>query len=150
MMKTTTTILAVSLLISGCVARPSVQQVATADYGQPPSNYQESIRGRISPSLFDPYSAVYQFAAPVRKWTRESPFESFRPGWAVCGTVNAKNRFGGYVGITPFAAKFEQGALAFLKLGMSPGIEMGSQAVANARNSFLSGYCTPTPGTPSE
>jgi hypothetical protein len=23
-------------------------------------------------------------------------------GWAVCGTVNAKNRYGGYVGAQPF------------------------------------------------
>jgi hypothetical protein len=31
--------------------------------------------------------------------------------WAVCGTVNAKNRFGGYVGQRPFMSMFDRGRI---------------------------------------
>jgi hypothetical protein len=50
--------------------------------------------------LKDPYSAVYQFEAPMRAWNYDNVT------WMVCGTVNAKNSLGEYVGAKPFIAFF--------------------------------------------
>jgi hypothetical protein len=58
--------------------------------------------------LRDPYSAVYTFERPVRAWGffGEDPIR-----WVVCGTVNAKNAFGGYVGAKHFMAHYLHGRI---------------------------------------
>ena len=50
--------------------------------------------------LFDPYSAQYEFEFPQRYWFKESALAGGRlyAGYLVRVSVNAKNRFGGYVG----------------------------------------------------
>ena len=48
-----------------------------------------------------------QLSDPVTRLTRS---------WVVCGTVNAKNRFGGYVGARPFYAAFRDGQLLTVRL----------------------------------
>jgi hypothetical protein len=81
---------------------PSPEELRAADYGPSPTNYQEAIRTHYAQWLFDPYSAVYTFGTPGTGWVRPGPTASPVYGWRVCGTVNAKNRFGGYVGARPF------------------------------------------------
>jgi hypothetical protein len=52
--------------------------------------------------LFDPYSAVYEFTRePRHGWVHPVGSPPVF-GWKVSGTLNAKNRFGGYVGAKPF------------------------------------------------
>ncbi|MFH1035201.1 MAG: hypothetical protein V1806_11900 [Pseudomonadota bacterium] len=114
---------------------PSQYQIEHADYGQLPQNYQDIIRTYYKDKLFDPYTAVYEFATPITGWKvlvdKESvddqiravneilahkrrnpaydPGSPFSPararvlfGWICRGTINAKNRMGGYVGSEPF------------------------------------------------
>jgi hypothetical protein len=50
-------------------------------------------------SLADPDSALFKDVWAVRGKIKEAP-----EGVFACGTVNAKNGFGGYVGYTPFVA----------------------------------------------
>ncbi|MDH5723695.1 MAG: hypothetical protein OEY94_10300 [Alphaproteobacteria bacterium] len=38
-------------------------------------------------------------------------------GWRVCGTVNSKNRFGGYTGSVPFVVLFKDGRIAQKTIG---------------------------------
>lgn len=85
----------------GCATAPppTREQLANADYGDPPSNHEELIKSFLSASLIDPYSAMYTFDHPVKGWTKAAG-EAY--GWVVCGSLNAKNRFGGYVGAKPF------------------------------------------------
>lgn len=47
---------------------PSQYQIDHADYGQMPNNFQEIIRQYYKNKLFDPYSAVYEFATPIKGW----------------------------------------------------------------------------------
>jgi hypothetical protein len=47
--------------------------------------------------LFDPYSAQLGFAPLKFAWAKYSGI-----GYFQCGVVNAKNRFGGYVGAEAF------------------------------------------------
>lgn len=51
--------------------------------------------------LFDPGSAQFTWASGFA-WTYVKPiFGKKRWAWVACGSVNAKNRLGGYVGATP-------------------------------------------------
>lgn len=85
------------LVVSGCATVPTSTQLASADYGSYPNNYQEIVTNYYSQILFDPYSAHY-------RWIKEpysgyfSAFGQFKFGYIVHVGINAKNRMGGYVG----------------------------------------------------
>jgi hypothetical protein len=92
--------LAALLLLAGCAGvQPPPPTVATADIGPAPTGYEAPVRAYFAPQLKDPYSAVYQFEAPVQAFGQHAI-------WAVCGTINAKNSFGEYVGAKPFIVLF--------------------------------------------
>jgi hypothetical protein len=82
--------------------RPTPEPLKDADYGPSPSNYEEAVKTLFKRTLFDPYSAVYEFSLPTQAWYRKG--QTILYGWAVCGTVNVKNRYGAYVGASPFYA----------------------------------------------
>ena len=83
-------------------AQMSFDTIRNADYGsKPPANYQDIVKAAISRTLLDPTSPLFTFnGEPEKGFIMESErlgtYESF--GWRVCGSVNAKNKFGGYVG----------------------------------------------------
>lgn len=94
-------------LLAGCTAaRPTPAQLATKNFGPYPENYQEITKNYLSRNLYDPYSAVFVMAEPVKARTIGTRSEF---AWIVCGTVNAKNRYGGYVGAQPFYVKIYDG-----------------------------------------
>lgn len=94
--------------VVSCAARPKSEMILSADYGPYPDNYEQIIKDHYSTKLFDPYSAVYTFnAKPRRDYDRVSSGVQF--GWVVCGTINGKNRFGGYVGVQPFYTLIKNG-----------------------------------------
>lgn len=105
------------ILFLGCAAapRPTASQLANADYGPYPSNYEQIIKDIISPILIDPYSAVLNLNAPKQGYN--NMVDGIIYGWNVCGTVNAKNRFGGYVGPKPIYAMIKNGAVVRLIFG---------------------------------
>ena len=56
----------------------------------------------ITSSLFDPSSAQITWSSGF-SWGFTKPIIGRRTfGWIACGSINAKNRLGGYVGATPF------------------------------------------------
>jgi hypothetical protein len=83
------------LVLSGCF-RPSAEQLASADYGQYPSDYEQTIKSYMAQRLKDPYSAQYQFLSQPR--TAWNGIGGLKYGYAVCVLINAKNSFGGYTG----------------------------------------------------
>lgn len=68
-------------------------------WGDTPTGYEEPIMNHIRSTLLDPESARFKFGNPYRS---SSPIDYLRehskPIWVVIVLVNAKNRFGGYVG----------------------------------------------------
>ena len=93
------------LALSGCVAMaPNAEELNKADYGKEPDPafYRPFIEKALKADLFDPFSAVVEIGEKHEKgWCRiqEPMFQvRFIYGWRVCARVNAKNRFGGYVG----------------------------------------------------
>lgn len=110
-MKTRTpfAILASLLLVAACATPISPEKLAAADYGPPPpANYEELIKARFNEILVDPTSPIYEIDKPRKGYTR--PYEMYGTqeafGWVVCGTVNSKNRMGGYAGRSPFFVLF--------------------------------------------
>src|SRR5208337_1227657 len=53
--------------LSNCAVRPIPEQIASADYGPYPENYQEVIKNYYSKVLFDPHG-VYTYENPTRAW----------------------------------------------------------------------------------
>lgn len=81
---------------------PATVDVAKADYGPYPKNYQAVLKTYFTTTLIDPYSAVIEFPEkPYKGYTRSAPITGGKPnafGYVVKACFNAKNRFGGYVG----------------------------------------------------
>jgi hypothetical protein len=83
------------IMLAGCAA-PSPSEMASADYGAYPDNYQEVVQNFMAATLKDPGSAQYNFiGGPMRAW---NGLGGRAYGYAVCVNINAKNSYGGYVG----------------------------------------------------
>lgn len=91
----------------GCaqMPQPTAQEIQGANYGSTPNlgDYKQVIKDSIGASLIDPYSAVYKFYDALAKgyqvfWSRSD--KDWKVMYGYCGfvEVNAKNRFGAYVG----------------------------------------------------
>jgi hypothetical protein len=89
-----------ALLVCGCAANASREEVAAAHFGSLPSNYQQIIRGCMTSRLKDPYTAVYRFGTPHHGMVQDGWAVGGRKhfGWIVPTWINAKNGFGGYAG----------------------------------------------------
>jgi hypothetical protein len=105
----------VLLVVAGCVSASPPPTLASVDIGPPPVGYDPEIKALFDAMLKDPYSAVYTFQRPVRSWF----FDETQMNWAVCGTLNAKNTFGGYVGARPFAVFYRHGRMVETSLTLT-------------------------------
>lgn len=128
------------LLILACAgtSRQTDQPITQADYGPYPSNYEQAIKDAVSPTLIDPYSAVYELG--LVKQGKNSMAGDTVYGWNICGTINAKNRMGGYVGPKPVYAMFKDGRiirLLFAGVTIPDSFKMGiiSGAMTTSRSS---------------
>jgi hypothetical protein len=88
-----------TVLLLGCAA-PQAMSLPAADIGPAPARATGSalIEAASRSTLKDPDSA--QFTWPngfVQGWYRPL-FGKRYEGWITCGTVNAKNSYGGYIG----------------------------------------------------
>lgn len=100
----------VLLLLTSCAKLPTDSEIQNADYGPYPENYQEIIKNYYSEKLYDPYSAMYTFRkGPEKSFMRT--FNGIVYLWRVTGTVNGKNKFGGYVGAKPFEVYIKHGVV---------------------------------------
>ena len=96
------------IFMAGCGLKgpPPSTELMSAYFGPSPENYQQIITNHFSRNLFEPYSAVYEFTIPKKAYIYN--FE-YIYGWGVLGTINAKNRFGGYVGAKGFTILIRDG-----------------------------------------
>jgi hypothetical protein len=134
-----------ALIITACATPIPPAVIASADYGPPPPlNYEELIKARFARVLIDPTSPIYEFGTPSRGYTKASPLFNTQQtfGWRVCGSVNSKNRFGGYVGSVPYFVLFRDGQVAEMLIGEITDNEYG----INLRNSAIVEACQRTVG----
>lgn len=97
------------LFLTGCITPPTPEQVATADYGEPPpATYQKLIKEHMEGVLFDPYSAHYKFEEPQKGYAyvlgRSKP-PVF--GYLVFVGIDAKGLIGNYLGEKQFRFLFK-------------------------------------------
>ncbi|AMO82119.1 MULTISPECIES: lipoprotein [Hafniaceae] len=102
-----------ALLLSGCMATPSLTETTSANYGQLPSDYKEMIQNDISYALKDPDSAKYEFGEPRKAYLQGGIAENFKMyyGWVIPVSVNAKNSYGGYTGFKKRYYMFSNGQI---------------------------------------
>lgn len=101
-------VVAMILFTTGCFGVPHPEEVAKIDFGSPPENYETKIKQIMSTQLFDPYSAVYSCWTPCKAATVTPLWiGSHTYGWGVQCSINAKNRFGGYVGAKDYMFFFD-------------------------------------------
>jgi hypothetical protein len=101
-----------------------------ADYGAVPRNYQQIIKDGYRDVLKDPDTALYRdFTQPKRdymvavkthyyneygRYTTINPWVTkVTYGYVVCGQVNSKNGYGGYIGYSPFGVLIRNGAIVY-------------------------------------
>lgn len=97
--------------LSACVSAPTQEQIANADYGSYPDNYEQIVKDHFSATLFDPYSVVYNSIRPPVKQMWGDRIDGARYDYNVCVNLNAKNRMGGYVGATTSAVMIHNGVV---------------------------------------
>lgn len=128
------------LLVAACATPVSQEHLASSDYGQPPpDNYEEIIEARFSEILIDPTSPVYEIGKPhkgytPKSWATNTP-EHF--GWVVCGTVNSKNRMGGYSGRRPFITLFRGAYIAKFTTGEARSNSVLNDGITKACNRYV-------------
>lgn len=104
-------------LVTACASAPTNDQIDAADIGPYPSNYEQIVKANFATILFDPYSAVFTFTRTPTRGYGGNVMDGAKIGWVVCGTVNAKNRMGGYVGAKFFAVVISNGAVVNREIG---------------------------------
>lgn len=127
-----------AFMLTGCVTPPSLDVAANAYYGPPPpASYKQQIQDTINADLIDPTSPLYTFDKPMRGYVmvnRSTPHY----GWLVCGTVNSKNRMGGYTGKVRYYGFFREGELIAVKTGEIPTGQYGISFV----NTLINAACS--------
>ena len=99
------------VLLTGCVALPTQQDVAKADYGSYPANYEDIVKTFYGNMLKDPDSAQYKnITVPKTFWLGDR-ISGSKFGYLVCATLNAKNSYGAYVGYKTDGLLIRDGAV---------------------------------------
>lgn len=119
-MKKVLTVMCAVVLLAACATgplpsmfyEPTKEELANADYGTYPSNYEDIARSFMSTRLKDPESARYRFTEQPRKaHTFARSRSEVRYIYRVEVTINAKNSYGGYVGEHQYMFDIRNGAV---------------------------------------
>lgn len=103
------------------VQPPTQQELQNADPGPYPNNYESIVRDFAASLLFDPSSAQFSnWRGPSPGWVA-APLRGRAIGYRVCVDINSKNRFGGYVGSSPFIFVIANGGVTWHEGGTQPG-----------------------------
>lgn len=119
---------ATTAILTGCASldKPNLS------LGPFPTDYKTTIKKEVLRSFFDPYSIRdASISAPIRSRIIEPK------GWLVCLEVNAKNRMGGYTGLSRTAYYIRLG-------GQVIGIEDGDSGNWTCSGQTISGMRTLT------
>lgn len=105
-MKFFVALVSVAVLLGGCASgpaqkmfyQPTTEELAVADYGTYPANYQDIIKNFMQGRLKDPESARYRFKEPRKGYTAARKRDDVIYVYRVDAYINAKNSYGGYIG----------------------------------------------------
>lgn len=99
-----------SVLFIGC-AILDAPLPENPDYGDYPENYQEIINGYLRHNLKDPNSIQDLSISSPKKHQAQVSLSKWYFGYKVFFSYNAKNSYGGYVGIQKYRAIIRNGKI---------------------------------------
>lgn len=101
------------LLLAGCAAAPTAEQLGRADAGVAPgAEFPDTIRDMVKVGLKDPDSLKdLKVGQPAKCWYRASPLDPLEYGYCTTISYNAKNSYGGYVGVTTYKIFYRDGII---------------------------------------
>ena len=103
------------LFLAGCAGQPSQQELAVADYGPAPGpEFFEAVKFAVKVGLKDPDSLKDLQVGQPKKCGYRSPLElNAKAVYGYCTTIayNAKNSYGGYVGLRAFNIMYRDGII---------------------------------------
>ena len=111
-------LLAALLSASAGTAKTEVPPV----YGPEPDwpSFRKIAETGIISRLIDPESARISWLTGIRKGGFKPLLQGRIYGYVGCGTVNAKNRMGGYTGAQTFIVVIDQGRLLYSDIDQTP------------------------------
>ena len=96
--------IALALALAACDTTVTKEEMATADYGPAPVNYQDEIKSYLSLRLTDPKAAIVEFRnEPKQLYQRGTGIRGEQYGWGLCVWVNDKNKQGAFDGFYPMS-----------------------------------------------
>jgi hypothetical protein len=107
----------VCLLLTSCLepVRPTPEQMANPDCGPYPDNYEKLIEEHLKKVLFDPYTVRdLNITKPWGCYYQPNLYSPFTFGYCFSVSLNAKNRYGAYVGIKDHDAFIRNDSLYFM------------------------------------
>lgn len=112
------------------LAAPALAKDAP-DYGPAPDPAVgvAMVEAAIKAKLKDPYSAQFDWPYGFTAGSYRPIYARRQHGWITCGTVNARNSYGGYIGRRTIIGLIKNGALVFADIddntnfGANNGIE---------------------------
>lgn len=105
-------LLAISTSAHAAKAPPPPEPATPPDW----SAVRQQVEARLLSQLVDPDSAKIAWPYGFR-WGGYKPLLQKRVyGYVTCGTVNSKNRMGGYVGDSPFIVVYLDGAIRYFEI----------------------------------
>src|SRR5258706_15165658 len=115
------------LALAACDTTVTKEEMATADYGAAPVNYQDEIKSYLSLRLTDPKAAIVEFRTePKQLDQRGTPVRGEQYGWGVGVWLNDKNKQSAYEGFYPMNFGLANGKIiagnvgAFDSNGLAP------------------------------
>lgn len=107
-------------LLTACATVPSETDLANADYGDYPENYQQLITEYLNEALLDPESARIEWVGKPHQG-HYAYLGKFTFGYIACARVNAKNVYGGYTGAALDSYLIKNGRIVERRAGASDG-----------------------------
>ena len=107
------------LALSGTHAAPAIAQASDGHfYGPAPEweEYRQMAEAHIRAQLIDPDSARINWLGSYYRGEFKIMLGGRTYGYVACGTVNSKNRMGGYAGSTPFVVVIDYGRVLLSRI----------------------------------
>lgn len=118
-------IFSMALFVAGCAVPfrggPNVEEMAAADFGPPPVDYEKIILAWMSDNLKDPFSAVLKdISEPGKSWWGNTGGlavpRQINYSWLVTAKINGKNSMGAYVGFKVYHFYFRDGKIQYASI----------------------------------
>lgn len=112
----------------------AAQRNVPAPAGLPPAweRFKELGEQAIRARLIDPDSARIEWPNGYHAAGFQPGFRRRIPGYATCGTVNSRNRMGGYTGAATFVVVIDQDRVLYSEVGSSRGSDLLASACQTA------------------